>query len=271
MKFLGFNREFNAIGHGIEFYRDIRHIIYNKPNYTWNNKHKSKLLHFKDIHKGEDCFIIGNGPSLNKMDLSQLNKYFTFGLNKIYLIFKNVNLSLDYHVCVNPFVIQQSIDQFNSINIPLFVDYDASISTIDNHKNIYRLKSENSIGMFQGNIMRPINQGFTVTYVAMQIAYFMGFRRVFLIGMDHNFDQKGKPNETQKMEVDDVNHFDPDYFKGQKWQLADLEGSELHYNVANFVFNRSGRKIINATLGGKLEVFERTDFMEAIKIAKSKT
>ena len=104
----------------------------------------------------------------------------------------------------------------------------------------------------------------------MQLAYFMGFKNIYLIGVDHNFNQMGSPNETQKMEGNDPNHFDPNYFKGQEWQLADLEASEVSYVIANYYFSKDGRKIFDATLNGKLNVFDKIDFNEAIKLAKKK-
>ena len=45
----------------------IKSIIARNQTRIYNNFDKSfygkKLKQFKDIHKGETCFIIGNGPS----------------------------------------------------------------------------------------------------------------------------------------------------------------------------------------------------------------
>src|SRR5690606_24197109 len=68
---------------------------------NWYNNHRHKLAQYHNKFSGKDCFIIGNGPSLNKMDLQLLNDYYTFGLNKIFLIFKRVSLHLDFLVSVN--------------------------------------------------------------------------------------------------------------------------------------------------------------------------
>ncbi len=46
-----------------------------------------QLAALKDIHRGERCFIIGNGPSLKQTDLSRLKDEFTFGMNRFYLMF----------------------------------------------------------------------------------------------------------------------------------------------------------------------------------------
>src|SRR5271157_2832817 len=43
------------------------------------------LLSLYNLHLGERAFIIGNGPSLNKCDLSLLKNETTFAVNNIYL------------------------------------------------------------------------------------------------------------------------------------------------------------------------------------------
>jgi acetyl esterase/lipase len=81
----------------------------------------------------------------------------------------------------------------------------------------------------------PIWEGWTVTYAALQLAYFMGFKNIFLVGLDHSFKVSGSPNEEQAMQGADPNHFDPRYFAGSRWHLPDLEGSE-----ATTALNRIG-------------------------------
>ncbi len=237
--------------------------------FRWRKRYAPQLAKFKDIHKGEDCFIIGNGPSLNKMDLAPLAKYHTFGLNKIYMIFEKVDLNLSYLVATNPLVIEQSKDVFPELPFPIFLSYTASDKVVRESANIYRMHTMN-IWSFYDDLTQPICEGNTVTYVAMQIAYYMGFKRVFLIGVDHSFKQTGKSHETQVYEGDDVNHFHPDYFKGQKWQLADVYGSEVSFHLANYFYQKDEREILDATVGGKLDVYPKIDFEEALKIAKQK-
>ncbi len=92
----------------------------------------------------------------------------------------------------------------------------------------------------------------------MQLAFHMGFKNVALIGCDHSFVTKGPSNKTVISGEKVPNHFDPNYFAGgDKRQLPDLARSELHYKVAKDTFERYGRKIVNCTEGGNLEVFEK--------------
>lgn len=254
----------------MELLTDIARRIKNIPYWSWYNKEAKRLEKFHNLHQGEDCFIIGNGPSLNKMDLSSLANYHTFGLNKIYLMEdRGIDLNLSYLVSVNQLVIEQSKDKYPTMDCPIFVSYKCKQPEFETASNIHYTLSWGK-RVFQGDITQLINEGGTVTFVAMQIAFFMGFKRVFLIGVDHSFKQKGKANETQLMEEDDANHFDPNYFKGQKWQLADLDRSEQSYLMAGIAFEEDGRQIIDATVGGKLDIFPKMDFQKALSIIKPK-
>ena len=95
----------------------------------------------------------------------------------------------------------------------------------------------------------------------MQLAYFLGFKQVVLIGVDHNFTTKGTPNTTITSTGDDPNHFNPGYFgKGFRWQLPDLDTSEIAYSMAKEAYQRDGREILDATVGGKLTIFPKVAF-----------
>jgi len=236
----------------------------------WKKSLYKQLETFRNIHSGEDCFIIGNGPSLNKMDLTLLNDYHTFGLNKIYLIFKRQPLKLSYHVAVNSLVIEQSKDYFNTSDCPTFLAQEAKWKNKIRSKNTFAICDLLYEDLFYKDITKGITPGYTVTYVAMQIAYFMGFKRVFLVGVDHNFAQTGQANEKQRLNGDDQNHFDPNYFKGQDWHLADLEKSEIFYSIAKYIYEKNDRSIYDATIDGKLDIFQKINYEEALKLAKKK-
>ena len=235
----------------------------------WYLKYAPKLKQFKDKHKGQDCFIIGNGPSLASMDLTPLNNYHTFGLNKIYLLFDKVDLNLSYHVAVNRLVIEQSAREFKNLSCPTFLSFRNSSDRKQYGEHVYYLFTSGTY-TFHRNIIEKIWDGATVTYVAMQIAYYMGFKRIFLIGVDHNFKASGAPNEKQFMKGEDLNHFDPNYFGNKEWQLPNLEASELAYHLAGYFFIKDERRIYDATVNGKLEIFSKISYEEALNMCKRK-
>jgi len=108
-----------------------------------------------------------------------------------------------------------------------------------------------------------------VTFICMQLAYYMGFSEVILIGVDHYFKTKGKENKLVESSGDDVDHFHPDYFgKGVKWQLPDLDNSERAYMKAKEAFEADGRRILDATIDGKLDIFPKVDYDEIVRHRK---
>jgi hypothetical protein len=99
----------------------------------------------------------------------------------------------------------------------------------------------------------------------MQLAFHMGFKDVALIGCDHNFATKGAANKTVISGEKDDNHFDKNYFAGGvKWQLPDLFQSEINYTIAKDMYESTGRRIVNCTEGGNLEIFPKTQLSEFI-------
>ena len=117
---------------------------------------------------------------------------------------------------------------------------------------------------FSANAARIVWVGGTVSYIAMQLAYFMGFSEVYLVGFDHSYTVP-KEAEVEGRAItsasDDPNHFHPDYFgKGYRWHDPQVDRMEIAYRKARQAYETAGRKIYNATAGGHLETFERADY-----------
>ena len=237
-----------------------RHTIGRELDARWRTS-QNKLQPYKDHYAGQRCFIIGNGPSLRKMDLSVLKDEVTFGLNRIYLAFDELGFTTSYLVSVNDLVLQQCADEMISLNIPHFITWRAR-DTFKNDPEVVFIDSDyTGSENFSGDATGRIFEGFTVTYVALQLAYFMGFSEVILIGVDHNFQTTGPANQAVVSQGDDPNHFSPNYFgKGFKWQLPDLAGSERAYRLARTAYESAGRRVSDATVDGKLTVFPKIDF-----------
>ena len=222
-----------------------------------------RLLAFKDKHKGQRCVIIGNGPSLNQMDLSFLKNEICFGLNKIYLGFEKWRFIPTYYVAVNRLVIEQNAEDILKIPCPKFLS-NRGVPYLLPQDDIFFIKTNPPPDVpFSSDPTQGLNEGSTVTYIAMQLAYYMGFETVILIGVDHHFVTQGQPHKEVISPGDDPNHFHPDYFgKGTKWHLPDLATSEHHYKIAYDYFKLNNRQIIDATLDGQCQVFPKQDYRE---------
>lgn len=226
-----------------------------------------RLIWLKNRHRGETCVIVCNGPSLNQMDLSWLRKYTVIGLNKIFLGFKKFGFYPKYHVTVNPKVVEQSEHELEKLTCVKFIGTRGipDSSSIKEDALTYFINTKQPKSRFCKNLDEGCREGGTVTYAALQVAYHLGFKKVIIIGMDHNFKYEGRPNEAKVLEGADPNHFIDNYFGyGQTWDNPDLAKSEESYRIARDIFEEDGREIIDATLNGKCTIFSKTDYREFI-------
>ncbi len=221
-----------------------------------------RIRSYRDRHRGERCFILGNGPSLRDTDLGLLRGEVTFGLNRIYLLFESMGFPTTYFVSVNTLVLEQCAAEIKALSMPKFITWRGRYFLKDDPRVIFLDTDYTEPEIFARDITRRVFEGFTVTYVALQIAYYMGFGEVILVGVDHNFTTKGPANATVVSQGEDPNHFAPEYFgPGFRWQLPDLEGSERAYRMAKHAFEADGRRVLDATIGGRLQVFQKVDYL----------
>ncbi len=234
--------------------------------HPWRQESICRLTGLKDIHRGQRCFIIGNGPSLRQTDLTKLRGEFTFGLNRIYLLFPELGFRSTYFLSMNDLVIEQCAEEILTLPMPKFLSWRSHRffppETFQRANVPTFLYTTYTGPKFARNVTGRLWEGATVTYVALQLAYYMGFSQAILIGVDHNFVTKGDANKTITSQGDDPNHFAPNYFgKGFKWQLPDLETSERAYRMAKAAYSEAGREVLDATVGGKLTVFPKADYL----------
>jgi len=235
-----------------------RWIEHRDPRYRESMR---RLRAFHNVHAGQRCFIIGNGPSLKLTDLSLLKDEFTFGTNRIYLMFDELNFRPSFYVCSNDLVVEQCAKDIEKLPMPKFIGW--------HNRDLIRFTNEMAFlwtrcglrSWFFTDLTEGCWEGSTVTMVCIQLAYYMGFSEVVLVGVDHSYQFEGAPHAEVTSQGDDPNHFAANYFgKGFRWHLPDLEGSELSYRVANYMFKQSGRRIVDATVGGKLQVFPKVEY-----------
>ncbi|MFC1481906.1 6-hydroxymethylpterin diphosphokinase MptE-like protein [Candidatus Neomarinimicrobiota bacterium] len=251
----------------------VRRIMAAPDIASWNltqrgraNRARLKALH--NIAQGKRGFILANGPSLAKMDLSPLKNELTIGMNRIYLHFDKMPFTPTYYACINELILEQFSADIQSLPMPKFLNWNRR-QLYPNDDTILFLRSKLALNeSFSTNITRYTYSGGTVTHGALQIAYHLGLSEVIIIGLDHSFVEKGVPSKTEvRKQEKDESHFHPNYFpKGIKWQLPDLPRSEIAYAHARRAFEEDGRRIIDATNGGKCFVFEKQPFEEVINL-----
>ncbi len=223
---------------------------------------RRKLRGLQGRQRGRRCFILGNGPSLNSMDLRPLAGEVTFSLNRGYLLYDRIGAPSTFHVVVNPLVAEQWARDLEGLPNTKLIGWSLRRFFRPQADIIYWGRPTASMTpRFAQDITRDIWSGATVTYVALQLAYAFGFDPVILIGVDHRYRAEGKPHQEVVAAGQDPNHFDPGYFAhGARWNLPDLETSELSYALARHHFRLDGREVLDATVGGDLTVFPKVDY-----------
>ena len=228
---------------------------------------------FKNKYEGKRCFIIGNGPSLKIEDLEKLTNEYTFGANRIYNLFSKTKWRPTFYLSVDLDVLRHSWKELNNYNfnemfLATTMDFDMSqfkskATRIFQEPKFVINKYDDQNAFISEDVSKFFSVGYTVTFTAIQFAIYMGFKEIYLIGMDFSFsnmrDKSGKTTKDNSVK----DHF---YEKKYKATVPFFFDNNLQaYNAARQFADTHGIKIYNATRGGKLEVFERVGFDEIIK------
>jgi glycosyltransferase involved in cell wall biosynthesis len=236
----------------------------------------SRLAELKDMHAGETCVIVGNGPSLNELDLGLLADVPFFAVNGIFHAADRLPGPTPFYVVEDNAVAEENTEAINDHKAglkffpsryrKLFGEGESTLYFRMN-RGFYSANSpHHCIPRFSTDASQRVYCGQSVTIINLQLAYHFGFSRAVLIGMDFSYviptdaDRKGDLITSRS---DDPNHFHPDYFgKGKTWKDPKLERVLANYQLARTVYEADGRTIVNATPGGNLHVFDRADFAE---------
>lgn len=221
------------------------------------NSKKEKFAYlneYKDIYRGCRCFIIGNGPSLKIEDLDCLyhNKEISFGCNGIFNMFAYTKWRPNYYCIGDGIVYLKNKDSLPK-NIPMFIRY--MLSELKNNRMAicYSARGANETGnaKFSDDLVEGVYGGRSVTYDMLQIAAYMGFDKIYLLGVD--FTSNG--------------HFYKNILEDKLVVSSSCNMTRLEecYRAAENYSQLHNFRIYNATRGGALEVFERIDFDSLFK------
>jgi hypothetical protein len=231
-----------------------------------------RLTAFRGKHDGERCFIIGNGPSLQTDDLEKLCGEYTFAANRIYKLYSELTWRPTYWMCVDPYIIEEDYAVIHNLPGIKFVSSDIEKFGVHSAESLYiilndqpyyiRKYSAHNKVEFSTDCSQKTAAGETVTFNAIQMAVYMGFKEIYLIGVDHSYSQTINPDG--KLVVD---RSVKDYFGDMKPKAYTVQNYPIAtkaYQTAQIYCSTHGIKICNATRGGKLEVFPRVSLDELI-------
>ena len=234
-------------------------------HFYMSKKKREGLKQFKDIHKGERCFIIGTGPSLTIDDVRKLEHEYTFGVNTLFHMFGELGWQTSYYCIIDPRTYGNIKREFCEANVQAL--FYAGNRILDKNvpgipfelecSDFYKLKAPDVFQFtnFSKNLDEFVYDGASVVYVAMEIAAYMGFKEIVLLGTDCNY------GTVQKVHNESLNYKNYDYKWTSNTALTMIEG----FKVAKEFAEANNIQIYNATRGGMLEVFQRVNLDDYLK------
>ena len=297
MKFPWFNDEQYNWYQKLSFYRmhrkgfqstfpgisiSLRSLMHLKIRFNYINSESERMFSFRNKYKDSRCFILGNGPSLAQHDLNLLKNEFTIGSNGIlnnktpssfipsFTVLEDSKAAL--HFCTAFQSDEQSVKFISRNNSYLFHKSD----TIYFFNPLYfeNEKDWTENVRFSFDFNEYVYVGYTVNYIALQLAFYLGFKTVYLLGVDHTygkeFDQKHLNNQGKSIQItaEDLlllknSHFNSQYSNlkiGSSFNIPSWDKQRENYQMADVVFKRSERTIINCTPQSALDIFPYQSF-----------
>lgn len=244
---------------------------------------KEQIKKYKDKYKGKRCFIIGNGPSLTAHDLELIKDEYSFAANRIYKIYDKTSWRPTFY-CVQDINVGKEMgddikNAIDSADEAFFrmSGYESLKNSIDGSSVIYvpivECAGEKLNIRFSVDADRYIYDGWTVTYMEMQLAAYMGFQEIYLIGVDCSMPFELRKNgEVVPYNLNEASHFyetPEDNKKGHERRTFHREAVIMGYQAAEDYSKDTGAfRIYNATRGGELEVFERVTLEDVLDEGK---
>ena len=227
--------------------------------------HHPEIEQYKNKHQGQSCFVIGNGPSLRIEDLELIsaNGIPTFAVNSIWRIFDKTEWRPTYYFAEDPGIFSDECPDkafFAQPNkgIEMMFFGDGADTYWKENKPIGEYMifhshfefSEFRYPKFSEDLSRRSYEGGTVAYSCLQMAVYMGFKNIFLLGMDRVDPSKGRSAVYEHM-----------YDDGKQYYASQIyeEGVRLGNESAKRYADEHSIGIFNATRGGYLEIYERVN------------
>jgi hypothetical protein len=232
------------------------------PDRPWADLTLTDLV---DRHAGAPAVIVGNGPSLNRTDPRWPDETVVFAFNGAWRLHLAGRLTPTWHVVEDRLVVEEEAAALKAIDwAPLVVPRD--------HRDILppgpgRLHVPVDWSFYDG-VRAPAVPGFATTgagplfagqsvaYLALQLAFLMGCDPVYLVGVDLDYRIPVSARVSGRVVTStgpDPNHHDPAYFgPGRRWHLPKPDRMLAAFRHAAAVYAHHGRRLFNATPGGRL-------------------
>lgn len=242
----------------------------------FHNNNSLRLKALENAHEGERCFLIGNGPSLNGDDLNLLQEEYTFGTNMVYKIFDKTNWRPSFH-CVSDtiYASKLGLELSKMVKAPLFTTertYRRMKKKPIDTTYVHTIQTERY--KVRGNVYAYCMIKATVLSLAAEMAFHMGFKEIYLLGVDCTNPHDKGGHFTDNYATKEVAETDINRIKTRMnaktlttKQIGEhiIDRSMEVYDLLDKYAKKHGIKIYNATRGGNLEIFPRVTLEDVLQ------
>ena len=162
---------------------------FKKRNLTEENF--QKIISIKNKYKNKRCFIVGSSPSLNLLDLTKLNNEYTFTVNRGYMLKEKGLCHSNFHVISDESTFKDADSKYkNLLNYSDYLFCYGGMEPPVDMETIYfdflSYKWSNGVS-FCNDLCKPLISYQSVIHFAIQIAYYLGFNKIYILGVDLDF------------------------------------------------------------------------------------
>lgn len=241
--------------------------------------YRSKLRRLAGKHSGKRCFIMGNGPSLSKMDLRPLRNEVTIGSNGVYKLFEEWGFHTMYYTMEDVAQVEDRRADLPNARGPLRIfgldnaycvpaREDTLFANVIRYSHPFENWWKRYYPGFSRDFSSCVYLGSTVTYMNLQLAFYLGCDPVYLIGVDHDYGELTEHFPPGKIEITpevykmlESIHCMKGYHKiGGTIGVPYVKEQEQAFACALEAFKSDGRELYNAGVGSKLETLPTVSF-----------
>lgn len=250
-------------------------VYWESLSYNKKSNNLDRLGELRNKYAGYRCFVIGNGPSLRKVDFKFLKNEITLTCNGFVKLLDEIELDPTYYFAEDVLVfrnfgnyIKANLDHTLKI-FPIDVKkyhYDDQTIYV-NFLRSYMYNRNKRFPVFSTDFFKRVYYGRTVAFMMLQFAYYIGCKEIYLLGIDLNYsipeNAVRKGNLLVFRENSDVNHFYIGEENKKIWGfIPDNDVMQNSFDKADAELAKKGVKLFNATMGGNLHNINKVNFNE---------
>lgn len=218
------------------------------------------------------CFLIGTGPSLNKINVARLAAYDSITFNRAYIAWPEWGFTPPYYACVDPVALEDNAADIRRLTEEsdvkrFFLNENAADFGIQPSERVTLLHIREDAPFSLD--LRTLTDFGNVGASSLQILAALGYKRVALVGVDARYSSLPELDNgedyVRMQHGQDPDHFLPGYMAGRR-RIARPDYDRLlgQWPQVAAECERVGLDVRNASSGSALTLFPSIEFNDAL-------